>query len=126
MGKTGPDLQSIKHTFARLIMRGVAVDTAASMAGINDDALITEYLAEIYSDDRLAGHHEIEAVTTAITTLKDLCGTAEEEATRCKAAQALLQYVTGSQRAKRDKQTGPSLQLSVQSPTLWDFGDSKK
>ena len=117
--------ESVKADFFRRLARGEAIDMAASKAGLNDSALITDYVAEFHEADALTGQHEIEAITKALSTLKELCDSGgEEDKIRCDAAKALLGYVKSGQRNRRVEHVETKTSVSVEGKDLWDFTGS--
>jgi hypothetical protein len=121
MAKSGPDLESIKQGFLTYILRGEDIESAKSRAGVNDDRLVIDWLAELRDKGTHEGAHEIEAAQAALSTLKELCTNAEAEETRCAAARALLQYVSGRQKNRTTEKVGDKSMTINLGESLWDF-----
>lgn len=117
-----PDQQ--KSDFHRRLARGEAIDVAASKAGINDGQLIHDYVAEFFAAETADSHIEAEAVTTALSTLKEICSSGtDEDKVRCDAARALLAYVKGNKRTRQVARTETTINADIQGLNLWDFAE---
>lgn len=110
---------SVKQDFFRRLARGQSVDEAKSLAGINCDETLSEYIKEYYERQATDSLH-VEAIQLAIATLKEIASRGEEEdRVRCDAAKALLKFASDNIRNKVDASIGETKAEIVKN--LWDF-----
>jgi len=111
--------EQVRSEFTRRLARGENIDEAASKAGLNDAAKIHEYVADFYRSEDSQIHNKAEAITIALSTLKEICASGEEsDKIRCDAAKALLQFVSRSSTAETPKR---KITVDEQGTSIWDF-----
>jgi hypothetical protein len=115
--------ESVKQDFLRRLARGEDVDAAAQKAGINCPKTIDLYLEEYSAGATLKANERlhVEAIHIAISTLKELARSGEEEdKVRCDAAKALLKFSSDNLR-NRVVETAAIVSSSLSAPNLFDF-----
>lgn len=108
--------------FHRRLSRGETIDLAASKAGLNDPQHIHDAVAEFYANESTDNHLEAEAISMALSTLKEICSNGtEEDKVRCDAAKALLGFVKGGKQRRTVEKTQHSVSVTSENVKLWDF-----